>query len=157
LYFDDVCVGMVDRPEMATAIVEAMNTPRTAKPEQGEQGVPCRICREHNAEVCSRCYDQDTASAFEAGEERGAHGLEAMPKPPPATTAEPVRRRDAVPALPDERVAVLADRAGGQCIGAPATRDEERAMADEIQAHRARLRTEAPEPRDAAGRTRFDI
>jgi hypothetical protein len=45
-------------------------------------------------------------------------------------------RRDAVPALSDGRISVLAERAGGKCVGAPATRDEERAMAVEIQSRR---------------------
>lgn len=53
-------------------------------------------------------------------------------------------RRDAVPGLSDERIAVLADKAGGQLIGAPSSREEERAMAVEIQAHRRAQRAGDP-------------
>ncbi len=42
--------------------------------------------------------------------------------------------------LTDERVAVLASRAGGHYVGAPATREEERAMACEIRKARAQRR-----------------
>lgn len=48
------------------------------------------------------------------------------------------RRERAIPqGLTDERIAVIASRAGGYYVGAPATRDEEQAMAIEIQAWRS--------------------
>lgn len=34
--------------------------------------------------------------------------------------------------VPSERLQVLSERAGGLCVGAPATREEERAMAKEL-------------------------
>lgn len=52
--------------------------------------------------------------------------------------ADPLPQRDCVPCLPDDRIAILASRAGGHAVGAPATRDEERSMAVEVQCQRLR-------------------
>ena len=65
LYFDDVCVGMVDRPEMAEAIVCAMNAHRPANPRLpvgatlcGVHGLCCEVHGQREARGCSCvCHD----------------------------------------------------------------------------------------------------
>jgi hypothetical protein len=61
LYRDDVVVGMVDTPEIATAIVEAMNAAE-AKVWRCECGISLKLGDE--CPVC-RCYRPDPEPAAE--------------------------------------------------------------------------------------------
>jgi len=54
LYRDEVCVGMVDTPEIALAIVHAMN----------EREKMCSVCGKNPAAVCETCDEE----AYYAGQ-----------------------------------------------------------------------------------------
>lgn len=102
----------------------------------------CSECNGHTYAQRGQCpaVDQGSRCVYGRGHRINRHcdGERSWPK---EQGSEPTTR--GWTSLSDERIDVLATRAGGHCVGAPATRDEERAMALEIRKARAQRRERA--------------